>query len=100
MLLSETGECEQFSYSGCRGNNNRFMSEAACSATCRHAAIRRTTDITCKLFIGPNTAHNIFSDTRPVSADLRRGRLRGARQLHAGQMGIQPVHKEVTPALL
>ena len=69
FLLSETGECEQFSYSGCRGNNNRFMSEAACSATCRHAAIRRTTDITCKLFIGPHTSYLVTLDLYQLFLD-------------------------------
>ena len=47
----DTGECEEFSYTGCMGNNNRFMTREECSATCRHASIRRRTDVTCNQYI-------------------------------------------------
>ena len=47
----EAGECQEFSFTGCRGNNNRFMTKEACTNTCRHAAIRRKTDITCQQYI-------------------------------------------------
>ena len=35
------GECQEFSYSGCRGNNNRFMTKYECENTCKHAALAR-----------------------------------------------------------
>jgi len=48
---SASGECKQFSYSGCLGNNNRFMSEVECQNTCQHAAKARRSEVTCKQYI-------------------------------------------------
>ena len=32
--IPETGECEQFAYTGCGGNINRFATMEECTATC------------------------------------------------------------------
>jgi hypothetical protein len=48
-----TGRCRQFSYSGCGGNNNRFLEEAECEASCRHEARALQTLRTCELFPEP-----------------------------------------------
>lgn len=31
-----TGECEEFSYGGCGGNDNKFYTKAECEAACSH----------------------------------------------------------------
>ena len=49
----ETGVCEQFQYSGCAGNNNRFMSERECTSACQHEAKAVKSLKTCALFPEP-----------------------------------------------
>ncbi len=44
-----SGLCEPFSFSGCRGNANRFLRQADCSNACAHEARRRRTDVVCGL---------------------------------------------------
>ena len=47
----ESGECEAFSYSGCFGNNNRFLSLDECESACKHQAKQKLTDTVCKMYI-------------------------------------------------
>lgn len=46
----EAGQCSQFSYSGCLGNNNRFMTEGECQSTCQHAVKALKSERTCLLY--------------------------------------------------
>lgn len=59
----EVGDCEQFSFSGCMGNNNRFMSYQECSATCQHAAIRRNSDAVCSKFLDEGNCEHKRNNT-------------------------------------
>lgn len=31
----QTGQCEEFQYGGCQGNDNNFMTRAECEGQCR-----------------------------------------------------------------
>ena len=48
----DSGRCEPFSYSGCRGNANRFLGRAECDRACAHVARKRRTEVVCKMTIG------------------------------------------------
>jgi len=37
---SETGRCEEFSYGGCLGNGNRFISKLECEETCDRLLVK------------------------------------------------------------
>ena len=43
------GHCQLFSYSGCLGNNNRFLTESECLNSCLHKAKEKVTDTICKM---------------------------------------------------
>merc|ERR1719259_1078911 len=47
----DSGECEEFSFSGCLGNNNRFMSKYECEHSCKHEALERQSDKVCNMYI-------------------------------------------------
>ena len=49
----ETAQCLTFSYSGCLGNNNRFMSEVECLNTCQHQARTTRSLRVCSLYLEP-----------------------------------------------
>ena len=43
------GHCEAFSYSGCSGNNNRFLTENECQNACLHKSKEALTDKICQM---------------------------------------------------
>jgi hypothetical protein len=45
----DLGECQQFLYSGCHGNRNRFSSASECANVCKHKARLATAKRTCTL---------------------------------------------------
>ena len=45
------GHCVSFSYSGCSGNNNRFVTEEECQNACLHKSKEALTDRICKMEI-------------------------------------------------
>jgi hypothetical protein len=47
----QNGNCQEFEYSGCEGNANRFMSEEECTGACRHRAKQRLTESVCKMYV-------------------------------------------------
>ena len=47
------GHCTSFSYSGCLGNNNRFLTEKECQNSCLHKSKEVLTDRICKMRIDP-----------------------------------------------
>lgn len=47
----DSGNCESFNYSGCMGNNNRFMSKEECEGSCTHRAKEKLTDTVCKMYV-------------------------------------------------
>jgi len=63
-----SGECEEFNYSGCLGNNNRFMSKEECSNACQHEVIQRRTEQVCGMYL---ESGNCDTDTG-VNATLAR----------------------------
>ena len=43
-----TGQCVIFSYGGCHGNKNRFMTQDECENSCMHKKLALETNIQCK----------------------------------------------------
>ena len=61
----KTGECQEFSYTGCMGNNNRFMTLDECQATCLHVSIRQKSDETCDQLIDQGKCEDGLNATLP-----------------------------------
>lgn len=57
------GDCEEFSYSGCMGNNNRFMNQEECKNTCKHSARARKSEVTCKQYIEEGSCEDGMNST-------------------------------------
>lgn len=49
----DLGECRQFSYSGCGGNGNRFLSRSDCTRACAHRTLQRLREVVCRKPIDP-----------------------------------------------
>jgi len=60
---SGSGDCEEFSYSGCRGNNNRFMTRQECGNTCKHSALARRSELTCKQYVEEGSCEDGVNST-------------------------------------
>ncbi|XP_023333697.1 papilin [Eurytemora carolleeae] len=56
---SKSGVCEEFSYSGCLGNNNRFMSKDLCENACKHSAKEIKTEEVCGLMLEDGNCTNL-----------------------------------------
>ena len=68
----ESGQCEEFNYSGCLGNNNRFMTMGECNAACGHKALEVKRKKTCgppKAYHAGKVKNVYFSQTEPESLD-------------------------------
>ena len=52
------GHCMSFSYSGCSGNNNQFLTEMECQNACLHKSKEALTDKICKMFIDPGNCND------------------------------------------
>ena len=61
----DEGDCQEFSYTGCMGNNNRFMSYQECRATCQHDSIRRKSDMVCGQYIDEGDCKDGVNKTIP-----------------------------------
>jgi len=44
---SQTGRCEEFTYGGCLGNGNRFLSKSQCEETCDRLLIKEPVGRNC-----------------------------------------------------
>jgi len=44
---SETGLCEEFTYGGCLGNGNRFISESECEERCDRLLVKKPVGMNC-----------------------------------------------------
>jgi hypothetical protein len=66
----ETGECQIFSYSGCHGNRNRFLTRVECEAACRHKRLTLQTTQMCKQPITAAVAVTSPLDEAAVTAVL------------------------------
>ncbi|TRY63672.1 hypothetical protein TCAL_00430, partial [Tigriopus californicus] len=65
----DTGNCESFSFSGCLGNNNRFLTMDECESSCLHKAKQKLTDTVCKMYI---EAGNCDEESEKANATLPR----------------------------
>ena len=52
------GHCLSFSYSGCSGNNNRFLTETECRNACLHKSKEALADKICKMYIDPGNCND------------------------------------------
>lgn len=43
-----SGECKEFTYGGCHGNQNRFVTKQECENSCRHDSITKLATLQCK----------------------------------------------------
>ena len=53
-FYDQTGDCSQFLYTGCGGNENNFLSRASCLSSCRP-----TVDQICSMAVAPGNCSGL-----------------------------------------
>lgn len=83
-----TGECEQFQYSGCGGNDNNFKTQLACQTACRDTTgTSRRAVVYIVTLLQPS--RNVYRDCRTRTASASTIRVRARRPPPA--RNVQPI---------